>query len=66
MTVTSLVRSQVEAASLGLDLLDKSNRHIIKLRGCLDKIEQYVHVLNPMGALSTAADLLCVSLQAVQ
>ena len=37
-TISSLVQSQVEASRRGLDLVDRSNRHVLKLRGCLDKI----------------------------
>jgi len=38
--VSSLVQSQVEAARRGLELLDKSHRHVLKLRTCMDKIHE--------------------------
>lgn len=38
--LTATVQSQVEAARYGLELLDKSHRHIAKLRVCIDKIDQ--------------------------
>eukprot|EP00877_Chromochloris_zofingiensis_P004011 jgi/Chrzof1/13610/Cz08g04030.t1 len=37
--LTATVQSQVEAARYGLELLDKSHRHIAKLRVCIDKID---------------------------
>lgn len=39
-TLSSVVQSQVEAARHGLELLDKSHRHIVKLRSCLEKTHQ--------------------------
>lgn len=36
--VSSLVQSQVEAARRGLELLDRSHRHVLKLRACMDQI----------------------------
>ena len=38
--VSSLVQSQVEAARRGIELLDKSHRHVLKLRSCMDRINQ--------------------------
>ncbi len=40
VTLTSLVQSQVEAARRGNDLVDKSHRHVLKLRGCIDSIHR--------------------------
>lgn len=32
--------SQVEAARRGLELLDKSQRHVLKLRACMGRIQE--------------------------
>lgn len=39
-SLSSLVRSQVEAARRGLDLVDKSHRHVLKLRSNIDSIHR--------------------------
>ncbi len=36
--LSALMQSQVEAVRAGLELLDKSHRHVLKLRACLDSI----------------------------
>lgn len=38
--LSSSAAAQVEAAKYGLQLLDKSHRHIAKLRLCIDKIDE--------------------------
>eukprot|EP00879_Flechtneria_rotunda_P016718 GHRR01017495.1.p1 GENE.GHRR01017495.1~~GHRR01017495.1.p1 ORF type:complete len:522 (+),score=162.17 GHRR01017495.1:359-1924(+) len=38
-TLSSGAAAQIEAAKYGLQLLDKSHRHIAKLRQCIDKID---------------------------
>jgi hypothetical protein len=39
-SLSSSLAGQVEAARYGLQLLDKSHRHIAKLRLCIDKIDK--------------------------
>jgi hypothetical protein len=38
--LSSGAASQVEAVRFGMQLLDKSHRHIAKLRSCIDKIDE--------------------------
>eukprot|EP00882_Tetradesmus_deserticola_P028569 GHRQ01031833.1.p1 GENE.GHRQ01031833.1~~GHRQ01031833.1.p1 ORF type:complete len:185 (+),score=92.86 GHRQ01031833.1:43-597(+) len=39
-TLSSTTAAQVDAARYGLQLLDKSHRHIAKLRLCIDRIDE--------------------------
>lgn len=38
--LSSSTAAQIDAAKYGLQLLDKSHRHIAKLRLCIDKIDE--------------------------
>lgn len=38
--LSSSAAAQIEAAKYGLQLLDKSHRHIAKLRVCIDRIDK--------------------------
>lgn len=39
-SLSSMVQSQVEATRLGMELLDRSHRHILKLQAALDQIDK--------------------------
>ncbi|GLC43723.1 hypothetical protein PLESTM_001508500 [Pleodorina starrii] len=59
-TLSAMVQSQVEATRLGMDLLDRAHRHILKLQGALERIDRLcaecsdlVHHHNKIKLLAT-------------
>ncbi|EFJ41029.1 hypothetical protein VOLCADRAFT_119802, partial [Volvox carteri f. nagariensis] len=65
-TLSAMVQSQVEATRMGMDLLERAHRHIVKLQAALERIDNpalFPFVSNPQNFITIITTIITMLVQ---